>query len=93
MAYFLAVIGTLPGILITVLGVKAQLVTNSLIGINVALFFGWLGFGALGDKFGRKRVISMCGDIRVYYFTLFALRFSLRCVQKSGSVDITTFTY
>ena len=56
-----AVVGTLPGMPYHVLGVKAQLVTNSLIGINVVLFFGWLFYGALGDKFSRRKVLIWIG--------------------------------
>ena len=53
--------GTMPGILIHQLGIDAKVVTNGLMGINVAVWVGWLSAGILGQRFGRKTVLIWGG--------------------------------
>lgn len=58
---FNAITGTLPGVLINVLGVEAKAVTNSLLIVNLILFFAYLAVGSLGQKYGRRMVLICVG--------------------------------
>ncbi len=58
---FNAVAGTLPGVLIKTLGVDAKIVTNSLLVVNLILFFGYLLVGQLGQKIGRRTILMTVG--------------------------------
>jgi len=74
---FNAVAGTLPGVLIKTLGVDAKVVTNSLLWVNLILFFGYLAAGQLGQTIGRKKVligvgILSCTILPYLYYILIA---------------------
>lgn len=71
---FNAVAGTLPGVLIKTLGVDAKIVTNSLLIVNLVLFFGYLAAGQIGQKIGRRTVLMAVG---VLSFTLLPYLFYL----------------
>jgi MFS family permease len=62
---FNAVAGTLPGILIKTLGVDAKVVTNSLLIVNLILFFGYLAAGQIGQWIGRRTVLIAVGILSV----------------------------
>ncbi len=57
----LTLTGTLPGVLIKVLKVDPGVVTNSLLVVNLILFFGYLAAGQLGQRIGRKTVLIAVG--------------------------------
>ena len=74
---FNAVAGTLPGVLIKTLGVDAKIVTNSLLWVNLILFFGYLAAGHLGQSIGRKKVligvgVLSCTILPYLYYLLLA---------------------
>ncbi len=58
---FNAIAGILPGLLMNVLNVDARLVTNALLLVNLVLFFGYLFFGSLGQRFGRRTILITVG--------------------------------
>lgn len=58
---FNSVVGTLTGVLTTMLAVEAKVVTNIFLIGYVCLFFTFFLIGALGQRFGRRTVLMVGG--------------------------------
>ncbi len=56
-----SIISPASGLLISYLGQDANAVTTALLLANIALFLGYLGFGYLGQRYGRRRMLILCG--------------------------------
>jgi MFS family permease len=54
---FLAVAGTLPTVLVGQLHIPGEVMTGTLIIANVVVFLGYLLFGVLGQRFGRRSML------------------------------------
>ncbi|HZB91328.1 MAG TPA: MFS transporter [Stellaceae bacterium] len=56
-----SVIGVMPGMLIQQLHVPSKLMTNGLLITSFIQFFGFVGFGMLGQAIGRRRAFVLSG--------------------------------
>lgn len=56
-----SIVSPMSGLLISSLGQEPKSVTVALLFANVFLFAGYVGYGVLGQRFGRRRVLILAG--------------------------------
>jgi MFS family permease len=85
-----SLIGVMPGVLIHQLHVPSKLMTNGLLITSFVQFFGFVGFGLLGQMIGRRPAIVLSGVLILFGGTgLYAL--AIRHGLSGGSLVSTTF--
>ncbi|WP_326837489.1 MFS transporter [Amycolatopsis rhabdoformis] len=87
-----SVISPVSGLLITYLKQDAGAVTTALLLSNVALFLGYLTFGHLGQRYGRRRllIISGIGTVVVSVLGFLAM---LMILQNGGNFTLAMVLY